>query len=200
MPATVDVSCPPGVLEGDEITITVGVSTFTVVLPPGVLEGDTFSVELPDAVQFANFNEDLEELPVLVGVVAQLEARGAATDDHSVLDAALNIVIDAIEDHDNADLDALVDGNAERFAGFPCEAELEWTGLHERYVELLEDHIGQVLASLECSAEEVFRYAHAYAGADERSRSLVLRLLAMADFDDFCKMMRQRHEILEVFG
>ena len=169
---TVDVTCPPGVSEGDLISVTVGQSTFEVALPPDVVEGDTFCVELPDEVVFANFDQDFAELPPLAGVVAALAARGESTDDVNVLEAALNTVIDAIEDHDNPDLDELVDTNCEQFAGYDGEAQLEWTGMHQQYVELLEDHIGSVLSSLECGAEDVFRYAQAYSGGDERTHQV----------------------------
>ena len=191
---TVDVVCPPGVSAGDLISVAIGNHTFEVSLPPNVFDGDTFSVDIPDA--------PVMELPVLGGVVAALDARGTAYGDADVLEAALHTVIDAIEDHDNPALDELVDGNCEEFAEWEegCEAQLHWTQMHETYSMLLEEHIGGVLASLQCSAEDVFMYAQAYSSDDERCKKLVAELLAMGEFTDFCKMMRMRHEILSMFG
>lgn len=194
--ATVDVTCPPGVGEGDLISVTVGDATFNVELPSGVCEGDVFAVTLPDDI-----DAEVPSLPVLGVLVAAVEASGGdGGDGSSVLEAALKAVIDAIEDHDDPDLDDLVDGNCAAFAGYDGEAELDWTPMHERYVELLEELVTSTLVALDCSPEDVFAYAQAYSPSDERSQKLVQKLLAMADFDGFCVMMRERHEIIEMFS
>ena len=141
-------------------------------------------------------------LPVLGGVVARLDAQGIAYGGADVLESALNTVLDAIEDHDNPNLDELVDGNCSEFRDWVegDEMPLHWSRMHEDYVGLVEEHIGGVLESLECSAEDVFMYAQAYSGGDERIQRLIGRLLATVDLQAFCAMMRVRHEILELFG
>ena len=54
--------------------------------------------------------------------------------------------------------------------------------------------------SIHTSAEDVFAQAQNYSGSDERVQRLIQRLLATDDFECFCKMMRDRHEILEIFN
>ena len=178
---TVDVTCPAGSAEDDVIQVTFGDTEYTITVPPGISEGMTFSVELPEQEQAE------QELPAL----------GAA---NSVA-SALQTVLDALEDNDDSRLDELVDGHCEQFAEYEpgSEAQLEWTGLHEAYVAECEGFIGEVLGSLDCTAEDVFADAQAYSGSDQRVQRLIGKLLAMADFEAFCKMMRSRHEVLGLF-
>ena len=200
---TVDITCPPGVAAGDELSVTVGDSTFNVVLPDGVFEGDVFAVEVLDE-EDVPARADTPRLPVLAGIVAHLNAQRVAYGGEEVLESALLTVLDAIDftDVDNSVVDALIDGNCAEFANFEHgeEMPLHWIQLHEHYVGLVEEHIGDVLASLECSAEDVFQYAQTYAGGDERVQRLIERLLASVDLPAFCVMMRERHEILQMFG
>ena len=183
MSRVVDVTCPPGVSEGDVIAVTVGASTFEVALPPNTFEGDVFNVELP-----ADVADDAPELPVLGVLVDALEARGAAADGNDVAAEALHRVLDALEDHDNPALDELVDGHCSEFANYDGEALLEWTQLHAEFMELADEHIGQVLASLDTTAEEVFAYCQAYSGSDKKVHKLIKTLLAMGEFSAFCEM------------
>ena len=194
--STIDVECPPGVGAGELIAITWGNSTFNVECPAGIAAGEIFTVALPD-----DMDAEPPSLPVLGVVVASVEAQGGdGSDGSQVLEAALKAVIDAIEDHNDPDLDELVDGSCADFADFDGEAKLEWTPMYERYVELLEDLVTQTLDSLACSPRDVFAYAQTYSPSDERSQKLIAKLLAMADFTSFCVMMRDRHEILQMFG
>lgn len=198
MPNTIDVVCPPGVGEGELISVNFEGASFNVTVPPGIYENETFAVELPEEYG----GVEPPALPVLGGVVARLDAQGVAYGGADVLEAALNTVLDAIEDHDNPNLDDLVDGNCAEFREWAegDEMPLHWSRMHEDYVALVEEHIGGVLESLECSAEDVFMYAQEYSGDDERIQRLIGRLLATVDLQAFCAMMRLRHEILEMFG
>ena len=191
---TVDVVCPEGVGEGEAISVAFGEANFNVNVPPGIFAGMSFAVELPE--EYGSIEPPT--LPVLGGVVARLDAQGVAYGGADVLEAALNTVLDAIEDHDNPQLDDLVDGNCAEFQEYSDgdELPLHWSRMHEDYVALVEDHITGVLESLECSAEDVFMYAQAYSGGDERIQRLIGQLLAMVDLPAFCAMMRLRHEIL----
>lgn len=213
-----DVVCPPGVSEGDFITV----HGYEVPLPPGIVEGDTFQVDIPDA------GCEQVTLPVLGSIQAALDSRGEPYGGADVLEAALNTLIDAIEDHENPALDELVDGNCAEFAEWEegggnsagtqtlislpaspiddvrvfaaTEAQLHWTALQQDYTGLVESHISGVLGSLDCTPESVFLYAAQYSGDDERVQKLIKKLLALADFNLFCGMMRERYEILEMFN
>jgi hypothetical protein len=195
---TVDVTCPSGVAEGDTISVSFGDANFNVALPAGVIFGDTFAVEIPE--EFSNV--EMPALPVLGGVVASMEARGVAYGGADILEAALMTVLDATEDHDDPRLDDLVDRHCDEFADYEDgdELPLHWTQMHEDYVAFMDDHIGGVLSSLDCSAEDVFLYAQAYSSGDERIQRLIMMLLATTDVRVFCAMMRGRHEILGLFG
>ena len=169
----VDVQCPDGVYEGESILVNFGETQFNVQIPPGVLPGDVFKVALP----------------------APPEADQLAD--------TLNAVLDALEDHDDPALDEIVDGNCAQFAEWEKgdECPLEWHDLFAAYVQQSERFIDEVLALVnDCTAEDIFEHAQAYAGSDERCERLITRLLAMADFETFCKMMRDRHEILAIFN
>lgn len=185
MEQCVDVTCPPAAFEGQVITVTFGEANFEVTVPPGITEGMTFGVMLPVA---APEEEQAAPPPPLPGNVD--------------VAAALQRVLDALEDNDDSRLDQLVDSNCARFAEWEAggEAQLEWTGLFEEYVNECEGFIGEVLASLDCSAEDVFAHAQAYAGSDERVQKQIKKLLATLDFEAFCEMMRSRHEILGLFN
>ena len=110
--------CPPGVGEGDLIAVTVGATVYHVKVPCGVTEHESFVVQLP--------SEEDAALPALGSIADSLEARGEPSAAPDVLESALNAVIDAIEDHDNTELDDLVDGNCAEFARYDGgEAKLE---------------------------------------------------------------------------
>ena len=182
MEQLLDVTCPPAANEGDVITVTFGEANFEVTVPPGISEGMSFGVMLPVAPP------EEQVLPPLPGNV-------------DVADA-LQRVLDALEDNDDSRLDQLVDSSCSRFADWEAggEAQLEWTGLFEEYVNECEGFIGEVLTSLDCSAEDIFAHAQAYAGSDEKVRKQIKKLLATLDFEVFCDMMRSRHEILGLFN
>ena len=63
-------------------------------------------------------------------------------------------------------------------------------------------HVAALAEELRSDAEAVavFEAAQAYEGRDERVQKLIKRLLATDDFEVFCKMMRDRYEILEIFN
>ena len=217
MEQTVDVTCPAGAAEGDTIAVTFGSASFDVhrhdgrrtrsslvfqttsdrvscaqvTVPLGVCEGDVFSVVLPAG--------DQPLPPALDGVVAR---TGAAAEGADALNAALKYVLDALEDNDDSALDTLIDENCSDFAEWEAggEARLEWHTLYERYLNECEGFIAEVLASLDVTVEHIFEHARAYSGSDERSQRLIQQLLAMADFEQFCQMMRDRHEILQIFN
>ena len=71
--ATMDVTCPSGVIAGDLITVTLDGVSFDVELPLDIHEGEIFQVALPAGV-------DAPSLPVLGVVAAQLEAAGGTAD------------------------------------------------------------------------------------------------------------------------
>jgi len=160
------------------ISVMVGETSFEVAVPPGILDGDVFSVAIPTTAD---------------------EPPPAELDD--VL-AALNVVLDALEDHDDDVLDGIVDQNCSKFAEWVPENEstLEEYSLFQGYVAECEGFIAEVLTSINSSAEAVFDQAQRYEGDDERVQRLVQRLLATDDFPTFCKMMRDRHEILQIFN
>ena len=149
----VDVQCPDGVYEGESILVNFGETQFNVQIPPGVLPGDVFKVALP----------------------APPEADQLAD--------TLNAVLDALEDHDDPALDEIVDGNCAQFSEWEKgdECPLEWHDLFAAYVQQSERFIDEVLALVnDCTAEDIFEHAQAYAGSDERCERLITRLLAMA--------------------
>jgi len=181
MEQCVDVTCPPGAREGDSISVQFGEESFDVTVPSGVQEGDAFSVMLP---------------------AGDSSSAAETTPEADRVASALHAILDALEDNDDERLDSIIDGNCAEFAEWTpgSEAKLEWHELFTSYVSECEGFIDEQLSKLECSAEEVFEHAQAYEGADERVRRLIGQLLAMADFEQFCKMMRDRHEILEMFN
>lgn len=151
----VDVTCPHGSAEGAVIQVAFGDSTFDVTVPVGISEGEAFQVMLPVA------------------------ADAPVADMEDVL-AAMNVVLDALEDHDDDVLDNIVDGNCSDFAEWEkgSEAKLEWHELFMRYVQEVEGFIGEVLTSINTTPERVFEEAARYNGSDERVQKLITRLLA----------------------
>lgn len=206
----VDVECPAGSSEGDAIQVFFGETSYEVTVPQGIFEGMSFQMMLPAA-----------------------DAPPPEIDD---VVTALNVVLDALEDHDDDVLDNLVDGRCAEFSEWEKggEMKLEWHDLFTRYVREVEGFIGEVLASINTSAEAVVEQAQKYSGDDQRVKRLITRLLATEDlyaaslmgrlnarhmqivhahhsptvsvFDSrptsevFCKMMRDRYEILQIFN
>lgn len=171
------------------MTVTYNGASFEVNVPEGIAEGDVFVVLLPA--------QPAPSLPSIDGLVAQ----DGAIDGAAQAAAALSAVLDALEDNDDSALDRIIDDNCAEFAEWTqgSEARLEWTGLFEAYVTEAEGFIGEMLATRGCNAEDVFLHAQAYSGGDARVRKLIDKLLAMAEFEQFCKMMRDRHEVLQMF-
>ena len=166
----VDVTCPPGVAEGDLISVSFSGNSYDVAVPQGILEGDLFQVFLPEAPP----------------------AEDAPPPEMDDVLAALNVVLDALEDHDDDVLDNIVDRNCAEFAEWEAgsEAKLEWHALFMTYVHECEGFIGEVLQTINTSPEIVFEQAQTYAGSDQRVQRLITRLLATDDFETFCKMVR----------
>ena len=183
----IEVACPPGCFGGDLITVTFEDTQFEVSVPPDIHEGEIFSVSV--------------SVPPAQPAFPPTESGAAPEELHDIV-TALNMVLDALEDHDDDVLDNLVDGNCAEFAEWEAgsEAKLEWHDLFQTYVSECEGLIGEVLLSVGRSPEAVFEAAQAYEGRDERVQKLIKRLLATDDFEVFCKMMRDRYEILEIFN
>ena len=172
MEQCVDVTCPPGAIPGATIQVDFNGQCFDVTVPEGISEGVQFQVMVTPS-------------PAIDDVLA-----------------ALNVVLDALEDHDDDVLDNIVDRHCAEFAQWEKGGEQD-LGHHElflRYVAECEGFIGEVLGSINSSAEDVFAQAQAYSGSDERVQKLITRLLATDDFETFCHMMRDRHEILQIFN
>jgi hypothetical protein len=193
-----DVVCPPGVSEGDAISISIETGeSFELMLPANVSEGDSFQVSLPD-----QFPEPASGLRAIAKEIE--EARNIAAEffggeanpvlGSEVLTAALRSILGAIEAED--EIDDLIDGHCEAFAEYEegGEQALEWTELHQRYVSLVDAAIREHLDELECTDEEVFEYACNYGAADEATARLLSKFTALSDYARFCTMMHEAHE------
>lgn len=185
-----EVTCPPGVAEGDLISVEADGAFFDVALPAGVGEGEIFQIELPDP-------EPPELLPSLGVVAAHMSANAAGSD---VLAEALRLLLDTLDDGAPA-LDELIDEHCDEFRGWEKggEQQLHWGEIFNTYVATAEGVLTHALTNLGSSPEDVFAYAEAYEGTDERVRRLVSRLLAIADYDSFCTMMAERNDIKDMF-
>ena len=179
-----EVSCPADAAAGSLLTITApDGAEFEVRVPAGVSPGDTFHVTPPAAASAS-------------------QAPAARQYDSQILAAALKTILHALDNFD--ELDAFVDEHCAEFETFCKDGEhqLEWTLTHTRYVELVEAHIATELASLGCSAEDVFGYAAAsqHGAGDPRVERLIERLLGLGDYDRFCAMMSENHAVMTEFG
>ena len=171
-----EVTCPADATEGTLLSVTAADGTLLQVrVPAGVSPGDTFHVTPPPAHQAY---------------------------DSQILAAALKTILHALDNFD--ELDAFVDDHCAEFESFHKDGEhqLQWTSTHKRYVELVESHIATELASLGCSADDVFRYAAAsqHGAGDPRVERLIERLLGLGDYGRFCAMMSENHAINTQFG
>lgn len=111
-----------------------------------------------------------------------------------VLARALRLVLRTISNLD--DLDALIETHAVAFADYEPgqEQPLERTAHFNSYVALVDGAISEALEDLECSAEELFDYARAHHIESGEAQRLLTRLLAMADYAAFAKMMAEANE------
>lgn len=94
--------------------------------------------------------------------------------------------------------DSFVDEHCSVFADFVpgCEARHEWYSIYEAYMVEVEAFLDAVLEELGTTAEEVFEAAQRRRGRNERVQHMLDRLQTAADFEGFCSIMRERHEIL----
>ena len=111
-----------------------------------------------------------------------------------VLERALRSVLACIGRLDT--LDELIDARAAEFEGWSAadEQRLEWTQTFGEYVALVEAGVAEALDELECSSDELYDYARCYHVESAPARRLLDKLLAMADYRQFCAMMREAHE------
>ena len=61
-----------------------------------------------------------------------------------------------------------------------------------------EAFLNSVLAELGTTAEEIFEAAQRLRGRNERVQHMLDRLQTAADFEGFCGIMRERHDILQM--
>lgn len=110
---------------------------------------------------------------------------------------ALKTVLDRL---DESGLSHIVDANCAMFADYEpgVEAMHEWWNIHQMYMSECDALISGVLAELDTTADEVFALGRRCRGRDERIADMVERLQTAADFEEFCGMMRERHEILQM--
>lgn len=219
--AVVDVVCPHSATAGETIAVTSDAgAAFDVVVPDGVGPGITFQVELPDeptTTAAASSSDDgygglgavakeLEEAHRIAaeftgGLHSGLDMRDLKPGAAEVLSAALRQLVNAVEDAVD-DLDAFIDAHSIKFAswsGTDGEQQLEWTTLHAEYVVVVEAAIAEALRELSCSEEDVFAYA-ALHGGDASVDKAMTRLLALAEYSKFCKMMHAHSEEEELRG
>ena len=90
-------------------------------------------------------------------------------------------------------LEAFISENAPSFEGWSAEGEqrLEWTGMHARYVELVEMRIEEMLAEAGASSQEQFMMLASYLPSPNGGGggAVLHKLMTMGDFSLFCKMM-----------
>ena len=122
-----EVTCPPGVQEGDVIAVEADGTFFDVALPPGVGEGSVFQIELPDSAETSE-----QPLPSLGVVAAHMSADAEGSD---VLAEALRLLLDTLDDNAPA-LDELIDEHCEEFRGWERGGEqlLHWGEIFNAYV------------------------------------------------------------------
>ena len=123
------------------------------------------------------------------------DVRGLKPGAAEVLAAALRQLVNAVEDA-VLDLDAFIGAHCGKFAswrGIDGEQELEWTTLHKQYTAVVEAAIAETLTELSCKADDVFAYAQLH-GGDPSVDKAMGRLLALAEYKDFCTMMHRYSE------
>ena len=167
-----DVECPSGVVEGELITVQAadGLS-FEVALPPGVSPGDTFQVEIE--VPADGTGDSIACPPLKTAAASQREralslhvqrcsfiAGGAAQQPNaeSVLEdavqanrlqpqdaAALKAILRAL--HEFEALDDFINEKSIEFEHYVRggEQQLEWTILHDKYVQMVETKVADHL-------------------------------------------------------
>lgn len=175
----VDVTCPPGVSEGDLLSIArpSDGASFEVPLPGGVLEGDLFQVELPDE---APIEEDKE--------VLQQVSQGLSPDERMALQT---IMLELRDD----ELNEWVAEHCHEFkdwAGMEGEQQLGWTVRHEEYTALVEARIERQLATLgDFTALDLYVLLADADSSDPTARTFVSKLLSLTDYSRFCSMMQR---------
>lgn len=174
-----DIVCPEGVPEGGLISVQHPSTTvrFEVSRPADVAPGETFQVVIPGA-------EEVEEPPSLISIAVM---ANRLTPENA--DALRGIMLKL---YDFTALDDWLDDHAEAFAEYDKDAEqrLEWTTLHNEYVGMVEDAIGDHLATLGASTQDLYGLLADVADGDERADKFLSRLLGMGDYDHFCTAMR----------
>ena len=101
---------------------------------------------------------------------------------------------------DSGVCDKFVDEYCSMFADYEpgCELRHEWYAIFEGYMIEAEAFLNSVLAELGTTAEEIFEAAQRLRGRNERVQHMLDRLQTAADFEGFCGIMRERHDILQM--
>ena len=205
MTTTVDVVCPAGVFQGDLITVEHAGQAFEVVVPAGVFEGDGFQVELEptrppaDPNDIASVSDDDDDDGWYYGgpdpaassaaqTVVQQAVQGSRLKPHEA--AALRRILEAVNTF--VALDDLVSKHAASFADYAPggEQRLEWTTVHNQFVELVEARISFELDQLHATNQDLFALLSALTGQDEHADAFMARLLSLNDYAFFCEQMR----------
>ena len=190
-----EVICPDGVQPGDTVAIsTEDGSSYEVIVPNGVQPGQAFLVEIEMNGTADHADEEADVLPpdgTSHPPAAPLDAEGRL----SLLVQGVEEpgpILHALAHHE--ELDQFIEENAAGFQGWTIEGEqrLEWTGMHLRYVEMIETRIQQLLIEQGVSGRELYvRLAQYLPSATGSGGGLLLhKLISMGDYQLFCAMMR----------
>ena len=196
-----EVICPDGVQPGDTVAISTedGIS-YEVVVPDGLQPGQTFFVEIEmngmngmadHLDEAADLSTEAASRPVEDALDAELEARRRLS---ALVQGAEEpgSILHSLANYD--ELQCFIAENAAGFEGWTSDGEqrLEWTGMHLRYVELIETRIQQLLTEQGVSGRELYAMLAQYLPSATGSGGglLLHKLISMSDFQLFCAMMR----------
>ena len=170
MPVEVEtkaVLVPDGLVPGDLFTVTTAWGgTFTISCPEGSAGGDTIAVDLPT---FESVAAEIDELEAVRQSVDQL--------------ASSRRIESFCLEH------AAAFGELAEGAEYP----LHCTEVHQRFVVLVEELLGQVIAEHGFDDEESFVALVARSGAESRGQ-LLKAVDAMTDFESFIALMRDARD------
>eukprot|EP00325_Prymnesiales_sp_UTEX-LB-985_P029234 CAMPEP_0174736482 /NCGR_PEP_ID=MMETSP1094-20130205/66740_1 /TAXON_ID=156173 /ORGANISM="Chrysochromulina brevifilum, Strain UTEX LB 985" /LENGTH=189 /DNA_ID=CAMNT_0015939585 /DNA_START=43 /DNA_END=612 /DNA_ORIENTATION=+ len=105
-----------------------------------------------------------------------------------LLTDALTCILKRI--HESDDVREFLDACSESFADFSAAGEqrLEWTEMHNEYIAIVEDILTSELQVLGCP--EATLIDHVMHSDDPLTKTLLARLLAKTDYEQFCAMMQ----------
>ena len=152
-------------------------------MPPELLEQIPMMEEALAAAGFTVWpmvDHEADDALGAAAAVADADERAG-----EVLAEALRSILKAI-DRDEI-IEDFVDSNALAFAERSIDAEqrLEWAPLYNKYVELVELVIKDRLDELDCSAEDLFKYARRYSDEDPGARRLLRKVHALEEYREF---------------